>query len=343
MWPEVTRALEEKRHELTLSDADVAQRMRDSGIDLRIFEILTLNFLEVSNIGLDHLPSEIGCLENMINLALQRNKIAEVPHSIGNLKNLKFLDMSFNSLTGFADSISNLKVLHTLNLSCNKLRNLPNLESLSSLVILRIDHNKLQGLPDGIYGLEHLMEIHAPHNEITEVNKDISRIETLRLVDLSNNQIKELPAQIADCPRLKDLNLKDNPLKDNRLKKMTSQCNTRSIMEYISVHSGEQMKGKKGKKKKQGKGSSKENETQIDARQIHVMKHHKDEKHVIFKDVMKGIRPYIICTVIKNLDLSDLQMYRNFIGLQVTRLPLRLYITKRNLANCTIHNCSHLL
>ena len=316
-WPEVTKALEEKRHELTLSEADIVERIKDRGLDMRIFDITSLNFLEMSNILLDKLPEEVGKLDSMINLALQRNKIGKIPETIGNLKNLKFLDISFNDLIDFPDSLGNLKVLHTLNLSCNKLERLPNLSSLTCLVIMHIDHNKLHALPDGIYGLQHLMEIRASHNKITEISQDINQIETLKILDVANNQLRELPGQLADCLKLKDLNLKDNPLNDNRLRKMTTQCNTKAIMEYISSHSGEQVKGKKGKKKKQGKATAKDSESDANIRKIHVMRCSKDDQHLTFKDSVKEIRPFIICTIIKNLDLSDLQMYKKFIALQV--------------------------
>ena len=328
-WAEVTRALEEKRHELTLSDSEIAERLKnnDGSLDMRIFEIDTLNFLEISNTGLDVVPEEIGKLVSMKNLALQRNKIANLPESIGNLRNMKFLDVSWNVLTVVPEALRNFKELHTLNLSCNKLEALPNLDSLENLVIMHIDHNQLVTLPEGIYGLEHLNEIHVSHNAITSLSGEIVEIDYLKVLDVSNNQLKELPAALANCPRLKDLNLRENPLKDNRLKKMTSQCSTRAIMEYIEAHSSDQAKGKKGKKNKKGKGKKLE-EAEQDVKKIHVVHSSKDDKHIIFKDEVKDIRPYIVCTTVKNLDLSDLQMYKKFINLQVI---LRIFYTGTSL------------
>ena len=198
-WPEITRVLEENKHELTLSGADVAERLKNNGLDLRIFRLSALNFLEISNVDLRQLQEEIGNLVNMINLGLQQNKLTEVPESIGKLKNLKYLDISYNALTGFPATLTELQVLHTLNLSCNKIENLPSLAPLSSLVIIHIEHNKFQSLPGGINKLKHLMEVHASHNEIEEINEDISQIETLKVLDVSSNQIKDLPAQLAEC------------------------------------------------------------------------------------------------------------------------------------------------
>lgn len=52
--------------------------------------------------------------------------------------------------------------------------------------------------------------------------------------DLSNNQLSEIPAELADCPKLKDINFRGNRLLETeRLEKMVSGCQTRSILEYL--------------------------------------------------------------------------------------------------------------
>ena len=316
-WREVTRAIDEKRHELVLSDQDVASRYQNGGLDMRIFEIKSLNFLQISNVNLSSVPEEVGDLTNLKNLALQGNKIKELPDTIGSLTQIKFFDVSTNELAKVPDSLGRLQALHTLNLSCNNLMSLPNLELLANLAILRIDHNKLPNLPEGIYTLEHLIEIRASHNLIHSITEEISQMESLKILDISNNQLKELPGQLAICPRLKDLNLKDNPLTDNRLRKMTLQCNTRAILDFIASHSVETAKGKKGKKKKTGKANVKSDTLDGASRKIHVLHNIKEKKCVVFKEVMKEIRPFIICAIVKNLDLSDIQKYKKFIAIQV--------------------------
>ncbi len=322
-WAEVTKALEEERHELTLSDSDVEERIKKGGLDMRIFLIKNLNFLEISNTCLEQIPDELGSLINMKNLALQRNKINKVPSSIGNLKKLKFLDLSSNEISEIPERLMEATELHTLNLGCNELASLPAVDSLENLVILHVHHNQLEKFPEGIHKLPHLGEVYASNNKITEIFTEVSQLPNLKVFDVACNALEKLPAELAECPRMKDLNIKDNPLKDNRLKKMTSQCTTRAIMEYIAQHSGEQTKGKKGKKKKQGKNVPKDDQPD-DVKKLHVIHKSKDENNIIYKSVMKDVRPFIVAAVIKSIDLSDVQLYKKFISMQVGN-QLKLY------------------
>ena len=319
--PEVSQALEEGRHELTLSGSDLRKRLAENGLDRRIFQITTLNFLEISNVGIEVIPDEIGNLSNMRNLVLRKNKLSDLPVSVGSLAKLKFLDLSDNSLTKLPDTMKNLVELQSLILNCNNLEFLPNQESLVSLATLHIDHNKIERLPDGIYNLLHLAEIHASNNNIQEIGSEISEMPSLRLLDLSNNSLNEVPVELSDCSRLKELNLKGNPLKDNRLKKMTVQCNTRSVLDYIRQQSEGKGKGKKGKKKKKGKDQDIEvpdsTEDIAAQRKIHIIRHHDDNLKVVYKAVMKDIRPFIVCVILRNLDLSDIHIFKKFIAMQV--------------------------
>ena len=52
-------------------------------------------------------------------------------------------------------------------------------------------------------------------------------------LDLSNNQLSEVPAELADCPKLKEVNFRGNKLTDRRLEKMVHGCQTKSILEYL--------------------------------------------------------------------------------------------------------------
>eukprot|EP00794_Sanderia_malayensis_P017534 gene17534-19284_t len=339
-WPEVTRALKEERHELTLSDADVAERLKAQGrLDMRIFQIKNLNFLEISNTGLDVIPDEIGNLKSMKNLALQRNQIKNVPSSIGSLKKLKFLDLSSNEIIEIPETLREATELHTLNVSCNQLEKLPCVDTLENLVIFYMSHNKLDSFPEGIHKLSNLGQLYASNNLITEIFPEVSEMPNLKVLDVSGNRLDKLPVELADCPRLKDLNVKENPLKDNRLKKMTSQCNTRAIIEYIIQHSGEHGKGKKGKKKGKGKQLAKEDkEDESNVKKLHVIHVSKDENNILYKSVMKGVRPFIVAAVVKNIDLSDLQMYKKFIAIQT-----KLHDTEcgsRTTATIATHNAA---
>ena len=65
---------------------------------------------------LTKLPDEVGNLQNLTYLGLNRNLIEELPTSIGNLENLEVLELWDNELYSIPDEISNLKKLKTLEL-----------------------------------------------------------------------------------------------------------------------------------------------------------------------------------------------------------------------------------
>ena len=79
-------------------------------------------------------------------------------------------------------------------------------------------------------------------------------------LDLSNNQLSEVPAELADCPRLKDINLRGNKLKDRRLEKMVGSCQTKSILEYLrgGGRGGSRSKGKADPEKEESRRKKRE-------------------------------------------------------------------------------------
>ena len=78
-------------------------------------------------------------------------------------------------------------------------------------------------------------------------------------LDLSNNQLSEIPAELADCPKLKDINFRGNRLRDKRLEKMVSGCQTRSILEYLRAGGRGRCRGKaEGPDKEEGRRKRRE-------------------------------------------------------------------------------------
>ena len=120
-WVEVSKVIEENRHELVLSGDVISSRISESGLDDRVFEITALNFLEISKCGLTTLSDQVGQMINLTSLVLHGNKLTILPDAVGSLHKLKHLDVSNNELASFPDTISQLRELQTLNASCNKL------------------------------------------------------------------------------------------------------------------------------------------------------------------------------------------------------------------------------
>ena len=322
-WPEVQQAQDEHRYELVLTGTVIAARIDKDGLDTAIFKLDFLNFLQVSNTRLECLPEEVGCLVNLKTLDLHRNSIKQLPDSLGLLKELKYLDLSGNELQELPSTVCQLVLLQTLNLNCNKLMALPNVAKLQCLSRLDVSHNELNELPGGIYELQHLVEVHVSNNNITSVEEDISKMAALKALDLSGNRIETVPSTLSKCHKLKDLHLQDNCIKDNRLVKLIKQCRTKAVLDYIAL-GNENTKGKKGGKKGRNKRSS-EGDTEEKSPEDKVVGERGPVVRVVysedFKVVVKSnvleIRPYIVCALIRNLDLREMTSFKTFISIQV--------------------------
>ena len=328
-WPEVKQAADEHRYELVLSGATVSERIDKSGLDKDIFELTSLNFLQISNTTLLSLPVELGQLVKLKTLDLHKNSLKELPASIGLLKELKHLDLSDNKLQKLPTTLTELNLLQSLNLNCNQLTELPSFVLLTSLKRVDISHNQLKELPDGIYELEHLSEIIASYNQISNISGNISKLPALKVLSLNANKIELLPSELTDCLKLKDLHLQDNSIQDRRLFKVIKQCSTKAVLDYIATRSEKVKAGKKGVKKGRSRKVSEGADNEVSADQaeaqffspvVRVM--HSEEFKVVSQSSVKVVRPYIVCAVVRNLDLIDADAYKKFINIQV---PLHSY------------------
>ena len=84
-------------------------------------ESFTVTILDISNIDLTFLHSEIGLLPVLRKLDLSGNKLQVLPVQIGELTNLNMLDLSGNNLACLPASIGHLASLQILDLSRNDL------------------------------------------------------------------------------------------------------------------------------------------------------------------------------------------------------------------------------
>ena len=319
-WDEIEQVATEQRHELHLTGELISNKLKKNDMKLpaQLFELTALNYLEIADTTLEEIPEEMGKLVNLINLALHRNNIEKCSDFFNSLPKLKFFDMSFNKLTQLPTELS-LGTVHTLNLSNNQLESLGDLSGAVNLSILHIEHNELEELPAGLVSLKHLLEIHASNNLINALPDDLQTFPALKLLDVSENKLREVPHTLSQCQRMKTLKLESNPLKDNRLRKMTTQCNTRAILEYIAKQDGGKKVGKKGGKKggKKQQQDNDDDEAPENRRRIMIVPNTDEEKRLICDASIKEVRPYICCAVIKKLDLSDEIVFKNFLALQV--------------------------
>lgn len=206
MWPEISGAQSDNRHELILSGPSVSSRIDEKGIDPVLFTLVNLNYLNISDTNLEIVPKDIGNLNNLSNLVLHSNKICSIPDTIGQLSKLKFLDLSRNNLENVPEQISDLQQLSTLNLGSNSLSKIPTLKKNTKLGILDLSHNAFHVFPDICHiELNHLFEIKLNSNNLKEIPPAIGQLSALKHLDLSENMLTSIPGELSDITKLKGI------------------------------------------------------------------------------------------------------------------------------------------
>jgi len=120
--------------------------LADYGVELpkESDELIQLKKLDLSNKGIDKLPTGIGHLTKLTELDLSGNQLTKLPKEIGKLTQLTHLDLSNNILTSLPKEIGHLTKLTELDLSGNQLTKLPKeIGNLAQLYSCLLDSNKI--------------------------------------------------------------------------------------------------------------------------------------------------------------------------------------------------------
>ncbi|XP_013184033.2 leucine-rich repeat-containing protein 47 [Amyelois transitella] len=346
VWPEIATAKSENRHEIKLAGANVSKRISEGGLDKSVFQLSSLNLLNISDTCLTVIPDEIKRLVNLQSLLLFGNKIEVFNENITYLTKLKVLDLSRNQLKSIPDSLNNLKELSSINFSSNSIDTFPKLGDFPNLISIDVSNNKLTRFPDvEDANLPHLTDFNVKSNAIEELPNCVSRsLSQLKNFDLSNNQIKAVPGELASMTKLKELNLKGNKLTDKRLMKLVDQCRTKQVLDYIREHcpktdqsqpASGKGKGKKGKKQEEQPPEEAICDLCHSLRILHV----EDDtvKVKILEAEVGAVRPYILCCIVNDLNFNE-ALFKKFIQMQT-----RLHDTvcdKRNAATIATHDMS---
>ncbi|XP_040182495.1 leucine-rich repeat-containing protein 47 [Rana temporaria] len=351
-WPEVDRAEKERRRELILQGVD--DRLRENGGQLppALFSLSLLNYLQVSGCAeLREVPGEIGRLTRLQSLVLCGNRLRGLPGGVAELRGLKVLDVSGNELENLPEELSRLSDLSSLNVSGNRLEELPRgLGQCTRLSSLHLSGNRLKTLPLGMLSsqLPLLAEIIASDNQIRELSPDIALLTGLKTLDLSNNELTEIPFELADCAKLKEINFKGNKMKDKRLEKMVNGCQTKSILEYLRVGGRGGGKGKaevkedpkdRRKKKQRQKDGGGEDEVEDVSKMMLRVLHIAENPLPLAVSVtptIKDVRPYVVCCVVKGMNLRPGNALKRFLAAQ-TKLHDEI-CEKRTLATIATHD-----
>ncbi|XP_030040200.2 leucine-rich repeat-containing protein 47 [Manduca sexta] len=341
-WPEVVTAKSENRHEIKLAGAAISKRISEQGLDKNIFTLTNINLLNISDTCLELIPDEIKSLVNLQSLLLFGNKIQVFNDNITLLSKLKVLDLSRNQIKSIPDGLNNLKELTSINFSSNLIEELPKIGDLPNLISFDASNNKLTSFPD-VDGanLPHLTDLKLKGNGIESIPSTIAKhLPSLKNFDIGDNQLKTIPGEVAALGKLKEINLKGNKLTDKRFMKLVDQCRTKQIMDYIRDHCPKADQNQPAGKNKSKKGKKEDPlHDEIENELCHSMKVLHVEEDVlkvkIFEPQVAGIRPYILCCIIKDLNFTT-ELFKKFIQMQT-----KLHDTvcdKRNVATIATHD-----
>ncbi|XP_053617390.1 leucine-rich repeat-containing protein 47-like [Plodia interpunctella] len=344
VWPEVTTAKSENRHEIKLAGASISKRITEDGLDKSVFQLTSLNLLNISDTCLTAIPDEIKRLVNLQSLLLFGNKIEVFNENITYLSKLKVLDLSRNQLKSIPESINNMKDLSSINFSSNLIDSFPKLGDLPNLISVDVSNNKLTRFPDvDEANLPHLTDFKVKGNAIESLPNCVSRsLPSLKNFDIGDNQLKTVPGELASMTKLKELNLKGNKLADKRLMKLVDQCRTKQVVDYIREHcpKSDQSQPVTGKGKgKKGKKQDDQPPEEAVCDLCHSMRilHVEDDvvKVKILESEVGPVRPYILCCIVNELNFTE-ALFRKFIQMQT-----KLHDTvcdKRNVATIATHD-----
>lgn len=305
VWPEIEKAKNEKRRELTLSGPEVSNRIAQDGLDLEIFKLTELNYLNINNTSLETVPEAIKDLRNLQTLALHSNELKEIV--LPDSGKLKTLDLSRNKLEEIKNDYKKIEFV-SVNLSWNQLTYFANASE--HLAVLDLSYNKLKAFPECIS--RNLAELNLSHNEIDAIPSAVKDLAALKTLNMSNNKLKTIEGDLTRCSKLKDVNFKDNPIADKKLLKLINQGRSKQILDYLKQNCPVSVDANKNPTSPIAQEEKGENECLYN-----MTVHHStdDGLKIVIKDDVKNVRPYIIACLIKNLTFTD-EKFKKFIQMQ---------------------------
>ena len=163
---------------------------------------VTLEYLDVSGTDVSSLE-DLRNLDRLETLRASGTTIAEIP-GLKDLQGLRRLDFHGAPLLTHVRGLGALRSIREVDLGRTALTELDDLEVLTELEVLRVDHTKVRSLAGlGTPGLTRLMV--AGLRDLTSVG-DLARFPRLRQLDASGTGIRELQG-LDSVPELRELKL----------------------------------------------------------------------------------------------------------------------------------------
>ena len=203
----IDQAAAEDWEELDLSEKGLESLPSEIG------KLTGLKRLDLSDNQITIIPEAVIQLTNLTELSLHSNQITVIPEAIAQLTNLTKLSLHSNQITVIPEAIAQLTNLARLDLGDNQTTVIPEaVIQLTNLTELYLDGNQITIIPEAITQLSNLTRLYLHSNQITVIPEAIAQLTNLTKLSLSSNQITEIPSSITSLPKLERLNLRDNPL-----------------------------------------------------------------------------------------------------------------------------------
>ncbi|MBC7877030.1 MAG: TIR domain-containing protein [Anaerolineales bacterium] len=214
--------MEEKTHEqIALERIESVIRLRETELDLtemnleklptEIGHLTWLEKLDLESVGLKSLPKEIGLLGSLKELNLLDNKLQTLPREIGNLVSLEILNLDFNQIRDLPLEFANLKSLKQLDFDDNNSGYFPfAITKLTNLEGLYIMGNQIEYLPAEIGSLTQLEEFDINANLLTSLPTEFGNLANLKNLDISRNDFTEIPNELFNLNDLEELYAGEN-------------------------------------------------------------------------------------------------------------------------------------
>ncbi|KAG7500627.1 leucine-rich repeat-containing protein 69 [Solea senegalensis] len=181
----VVRALYGNSPSLNLSSKKIRE------VPKCVSRLTKLSVLLLNNNCITSLPAELLSLQHLTQLNLGNNSLKEVPAALGHLESLKKLYLFSNQITVVPPEV---------------------IDGLHNLVVLNLNHNKIQSLPLEIKSLMKLEHLSVLDNKLEELPAELGHLSKLSEINLTSNRLCCLPQQLCQCKDLTKLHVARNKL-----------------------------------------------------------------------------------------------------------------------------------
>nr|KAJ3410696.1 hypothetical protein HK105_002837 [Polyrhizophydium stewartii] len=165
--------------------------------DLGVFEVFVdweIGGRIIESSQVTELPESIGNLAKLtemwshITSDLSKNLLSSLPENIGNMQMLLALVLERNNLTVFPDQIAHMTRLVKLNLSSNTIADVPEwIGSLTALTLLQLSQNWLEEVLESIGELRRLTRLMLDKNQLRTLPQSLLKLENLTELELDGN------------------------------------------------------------------------------------------------------------------------------------------------------------